>query len=462
MTTDQAIAVREETAITRANPEEVAGALQRILATGDLSKLTNEQRVATYLQQCSTLGLNPISRPFDWLILDNKLVLYPNKSCAEQLRRIHQISVKVTRFEVVGSDGNDPMVVCTVEGRRPNGQTDEATKYVSLMGSRQGQTYRLKGKDLANAYAKVETAAKRRLALSMIGLAAPPDDIENARQVIVDGTGRIVENPTDMDRAAYDDPRLARAIGEPTYEDLDSEDSPLAGHASQAPTVEELEPPRGRPPGPPATFHCDKKQWSARWAMAVKDSRFKDPDDRHAFVRWYTSGWPENRQTDSLGTFLDHATDRQASDLVETAKRIIDEERVAAENDPDGELEGIDGMTAEQATAEAVRQEGYAARPDVDERVHQAAPSEPIVLPARPDPEADYTRPQVLKIWSDWANAMKRLGGVYQMPDVPTLKTPALAHELGLLIIYTEGLAAQSVSNEGAQSSDPDNSELAF
>jgi hypothetical protein len=160
--------------------EAAASALEHVLATGDLAQFAPKQRIAYYLHICHRLGIASESRPFDWLTLDGKLVLYPNKSCTEQLRRQHQISVKLTRREIVGD-----LYVVEVEGSRPNGQTDFASKYVPL---RDGRGNRLAGRDLANAFAKCETGAKRRLTLSMIGLAAVPDldDVEKVRYVVVD------------------------------------------------------------------------------------------------------------------------------------------------------------------------------------------------------------------------------------------------------------------------------------
>src|SRR4030095_5884717 len=97
--------------ITKYDAEQAASALEHILATGDLAELTSAQRVAHYLSLCRSLGLNSLSRPFDWLFVDDKLVRYLNKSGAEQLRRRHQISVRVLRRELVGD-----LFVCEVEG----------------------------------------------------------------------------------------------------------------------------------------------------------------------------------------------------------------------------------------------------------------------------------------------------------------------------------------------------------
>ncbi len=303
-TTDLARQDTTEHDIAVANREEAVGALAHILATGDLSKLTNEGRVAHYLDLCASLSLNPRSRPFDWLILDGKLVLYPNKSCAEQLRRQHQIRVRIVRAEPIGGNTDDPMFVVKVEGSTPSGRFDESTKYVPLTGyNKQGQKYRLNGRELANAYAKCETGAKRRLVLSMVGLASPPDPDETrgARFVTVDGTGRVIEQPTDVQKALAGDPGMARAIGEPTYEDTDVSTAPLAGHADQRPTLAELTPPE-RPVGPPPSFKTSDEQlekWRATWFVTVKGLSLDSDDARHAFVaQWTADGAGELRQAD--------------------------------------------------------------------------------------------------------------------------------------------------------------------
>ena len=147
---------------------EQAGALalDDVLGTGDLSRLSNVQRVGHYLRVCRSLGLNPLSRPLDWIVFKDpdgaeKLTLYANQSCAAQLRRQHHIRVEVVRREVVGE-----LFVCEVKASTPDGREDFASKYVPLT-NRHG---RLTGQQLGNAMMKAETGAKRRVTLSMVGL----------------------------------------------------------------------------------------------------------------------------------------------------------------------------------------------------------------------------------------------------------------------------------------------------
>ena len=329
MTTD--LAPRsDDRELVALDPEAAATALEHILATGDLAKLSPKQRVGYYLALCKTLSLASESRPFDWLTLDGRLVLYPNKSCAEQIRRRHQISIRMTRRERVGD-----LFCVEVEGTRPNGQHDFASKYVPLKDDR-GNV--LSGRLLANAYAKAETGAKRRLTFSMVGLAAVPDeeDLRGARFVTVDGHGNVLDHPTEEQRHLAERPAIAKVIGMPTFETTATpEDSPVPATADQAPTADELE--RTRRGGPTPTFKPsdeDVKRWLGAWFAAVKGSSLDDDEERHRFIRQWTAQSPTMLQTDSLRAFLAGATERQAGDLLAHVRALVaDEKRAILEAD---------------------------------------------------------------------------------------------------------------------------------
>src|SRR5262245_8385869 len=102
MTTDLVRADASDVALSAEQQAAANEALDHIIATNDLGKLTAKQRVGYVLALCRSLKLNPLSRPFEFLVLSNKVVPYATKSCAEQLGRLHQISVKLTRREQVG------------------------------------------------------------------------------------------------------------------------------------------------------------------------------------------------------------------------------------------------------------------------------------------------------------------------------------------------------------------------
>ncbi len=49
--------------------------LEKVLIKGDLAELSPPQRVQYYTQVCESLGLNPLTKPFDYIVLNNKLTL---------------------------------------------------------------------------------------------------------------------------------------------------------------------------------------------------------------------------------------------------------------------------------------------------------------------------------------------------------------------------------------------------
>jgi len=92
------------TAVVVASPDPQVSAeiLEQVLIGGDLSGLTEAQHLAYYQAVCQSLGLNPLSKPFEYLWLNGKLRLYALRDCADQLRRLHGISIYITNWERLG------------------------------------------------------------------------------------------------------------------------------------------------------------------------------------------------------------------------------------------------------------------------------------------------------------------------------------------------------------------------
>lgn len=140
-------------------------ALERVIAVGDLSKLTKEERFAYYLNVCSSIGLNPVTQPFKYMKLNGQLRLYATKDATDQLRRLHNIS---TRFDKPDKQG-DVMYV-KAHAKMPSGRTDEDVGAVAVGNSR--------GEALANLLMKCHTKAKRRATLGICGLGDFSDETE--------------------------------------------------------------------------------------------------------------------------------------------------------------------------------------------------------------------------------------------------------------------------------------------
>jgi hypothetical protein len=131
--------------------------IKSLVLSGDLSKMNDEQKVQYYKQFCDSLGLNPLTQPFRILKLSGKEMLYATKDAAEQLRKVHGISI----IEMVGEEIKDCYRV-TAKAKDRDGKTDVITGVVYIKN--------LSGEPLANAMMKAETKAKRRVTLSIAGL----------------------------------------------------------------------------------------------------------------------------------------------------------------------------------------------------------------------------------------------------------------------------------------------------
>lgn len=168
-----------------------AAMMEAVLLGGDLSKLTPAQRVSYYQNVCTSLGINPLTRPFDYITLNGKLTLYARKDAAEQLRKKHNISIgkPVIQFQ-------DELIIVTVDGHI-DGRTDSEVGVVKKSD--------MKG-DMANAIMKAVTKAKRRLTLSICGLGfldeTEVETIKDAAPVIVDDNGEI-ETPIQKGMRLY-------------------------------------------------------------------------------------------------------------------------------------------------------------------------------------------------------------------------------------------------------------------
>ena len=128
-----------------------------IVLRGDISGLNENQKVEYYNGLCDSLGLNPLTRPFQYLRLNGKEVLYATKDATEQLRKINGVSVTD-----IDSDNIEGVYIVKAKGQDKTGRTDTATGAVPIKG--------MTGDKLANAIMKAETKAKRRLTLSICGL----------------------------------------------------------------------------------------------------------------------------------------------------------------------------------------------------------------------------------------------------------------------------------------------------
>lgn len=149
----QALSASDRKELAAATPAVV----EQVIVKGNLAELTVEGRIAYYNLVCQSTGLNPLTRPFEFITLNSKLVLYAKRDATDQLRKIHGVSIPSLKSEQIGD-----LLIVTVQATDRTGRSDTATGAVNLKGK--------VGDDLANAMMKAETKAKRRVTLSLCGL----------------------------------------------------------------------------------------------------------------------------------------------------------------------------------------------------------------------------------------------------------------------------------------------------
>ena len=132
--------------------------MESVIAKGDLSKLTPDERVRYYNATCKSLGLNPLTNPFQYITLNGRLTLYATRTATDQLRKLNGINI-----EIVSRTIADDILTVHVKARTPDGRVDEDYGAVAFPAM-------LKGEARANAELKAVTKAKRRATLSICGL----------------------------------------------------------------------------------------------------------------------------------------------------------------------------------------------------------------------------------------------------------------------------------------------------
>lgn len=166
-----------------AKKDDAAAIAEKVLIGGDLAQLLPAQRATYYMRVCESVGLNPYTKPFEYITLNGKLTLYAKRDATDQLRKLNGVSCWIT-----GRDYVNDVYIVTAKAKDGTGREDESTGVVSVGN--------LKGDTLANALMKAETKAKRRVTLSICGLGwmdeTEVETVPNIRHVDVDlETGEI-------------------------------------------------------------------------------------------------------------------------------------------------------------------------------------------------------------------------------------------------------------------------------
>ena len=153
----QALTATNTAVAASINESQAAALFETLVVNGDLSAMSQEQRIQYYKLVCERVGLDPYQKPFDLIKLSGKLTLYANKTCTAQLTAIRGLRVAIVAREVIGDQ-----YVVTARCETPTGSYSEDIGAVTIGGMR--------GDAASNAMKKAATQAKRRAILSACGL----------------------------------------------------------------------------------------------------------------------------------------------------------------------------------------------------------------------------------------------------------------------------------------------------
>lgn len=175
-------------------------AIEKLLAQGDLTPMTQPQRLDYMRSMCKLLGISMLGQPFDFIKnpKTGTLGMYANSKAAAQLRGVYKISLRIASTERI-----QDLFICTIEAETAKGRKDADIGAISLKG--------LSGTDAANATMKALTKGKRRATLSLCGLGSL--DADTMKELSDAESKRSAERAVEQTSA-----KLEQTLSRPEFE----------------------------------------------------------------------------------------------------------------------------------------------------------------------------------------------------------------------------------------------------
>lgn len=164
--------------------------MAKLALSGDVGGLNPQEKVQYYSALCQRVGLDPATQPFKLMKLNGRETFYLDRSGAQQLNRVHQISHSITSREFVNG-----CYVVTARASIGDRHTDSLGAVA---------TEGLRGEALANATMKAETKAKRRATLDLVGLGMLDETEVETIPNAVKTEAPVVHMPKQSDRYPSD------------------------------------------------------------------------------------------------------------------------------------------------------------------------------------------------------------------------------------------------------------------
>ena len=133
---------------------DMVKAVEEALMMNNFEKLPAEARVAYLHQLCESMGLNPLSHPFEFIKLNGRWTLYAKKGCTDQLRAVNGVNIEIVENTIHDHQVYVHVRATVPDDRFPTGVRSDEDIGVVFIG---------KGADALNNRMKAVTKAKRRV-----------------------------------------------------------------------------------------------------------------------------------------------------------------------------------------------------------------------------------------------------------------------------------------------------------
>lgn len=181
-----------------------AAVVESIVLRGDISGLGPRDRAAYYITMCERLGLDAYTKPFEFLRLNGKEIMYATRGATDQLARIHNVTRKIIDGPRVIDLAGTKLVYCVCEASLPGGRAETSIATLPLT-------------DPAMVYMKAEAKAKRRATLGILALGM----LDDAEVADIPAGSKAPGGGVDLSRA--NDP-----ADEADVHDAEVDEAPLA------------------------------------------------------------------------------------------------------------------------------------------------------------------------------------------------------------------------------------------
>ncbi len=191
--------------------------IEKVILANDLSGLTPIEKVQHVSNICTSLGINPLTKPIQLLKFQGREIPYVTRDGCDQLRKVNHVSISKIETKIL--EGG--LYVVTAYETTQDGRQDSSTGVINIAGK--------KGDDLCNAMMKAESKAKRRVTLSICGLGMP----EESEADSMAGAQKV-------DHAALEQSHKQVEVLEVQVDDLDSEFESYKNAIEMADSLDDL------------------------------------------------------------------------------------------------------------------------------------------------------------------------------------------------------------------------------